>query len=90
MAESRLTERYIPPKWSTGFPLCWVRAVDFCTHADNTMALFSSFTSCSSWQRMHVSTSFSVTAGPRLGPRAILEASLTAEVLSKETTEMRT
>lgn len=56
-----------------GFPLCWVKAVDFWTQADNTMALFSIFTSCSSWQRMHVSTSFSVTDGPRLGPKAILE-----------------
>lgn len=56
-----------------GFPLCWVKAVDFWTQADNTMALFSIFTSCSSWQRMHVSTSFSVIDGPRLGPKAILE-----------------
>lgn len=56
-----------------GFPLCWVKAVDLWTQADNTMALFSIFTSCSSWQRIHVSTTLSVTHGPRLGPKAILE-----------------
>lgn len=73
MLKKTSIKQYIPPESSMGFPLCWVKAVDFWTQADNTMALFSIFTSCSSWQRMHVSTSFSVTDGPRLGPKAILE-----------------
>ena len=34
-------KQYIPPESSMGFPLCWVKAVDFWTQADNTMALFS-------------------------------------------------
>lgn len=73
MLERIFIKQYIPPESSIGFPLFCVKAVDFWTQADNTMALFSIFTSCSSWQRMHVSTSFSVIVGPRLGPKAILE-----------------
>lgn len=41
-----------------GFPRAGLSEADFWTQADNTMALFSIFTSCLSWQRMHVSTSF--------------------------------
>lgn len=79
----RLAERYVPPESSSIFPLNCVKAVELWTQADKTMAADSSLTSCSSWHRMHVNTSFSTTDGPRLGPKAIPEYSVPGGLLER-------
>lgn len=52
------------------FPLHCVNTVDLWTHAVSTMAWAWAATSCSSWQRMQVSTSLSAGVEPLWGPTA--------------------
>lgn len=51
-------------------PLHCVSTVDLWTHAVSTMAGACAATSCSSWQRMQVSSSLSAGEDPRWGPMA--------------------
>lgn len=52
------------------FPLHCVNTVDLWTHAVSTIAWALAPTSCSSWQRMQVSTSLSAGVEPLCGPMA--------------------
>lgn len=57
-------------RWTGIFPLHCVNTVERWTHAVSTIAWVCAITSCSSWQRMQVSTSLSAGVEPLWGPMA--------------------